>query len=67
MPCSQTDDYLKYYYRTFIQQQVETEAETHIEALDLVPKVQLKSGRNENMSKEVKTMVCPYTETVYLR
>ena len=34
---------------------METETETHIGALDLAPKVQMRSRRRENMSKEVKT------------
>ena len=34
LPYSQTDEYLKYHYRTFIQQLMEREAETHIGALD---------------------------------
>ena len=46
---------------------MEIETETHIRALDLAPKVQLKSGRNENMNKEIKTMMRTPTETVYLR
>ena len=45
---------------------METEAETHIGALDWAPKGQLKSGRNENVSKEVKTLMGSPTETVYL-
>ena len=49
LPYSQNDDYIKYYRRTsniltFIQQLMETEAETCIKALDCAPKVQLKSG-----------------------
>ena len=34
LPYGQTDDYLKYLYKTFVQQQMEKEAETHIRALD---------------------------------
>ena len=64
LPSSQIDEYLKYHHRTFIQQLMEAEAETHIGTLDLAPKVHLKSGRNENMSKEVKTMMCSHSETV---
>ena len=57
LSCSQTDDCLKYHHRTFIQQLMETEAETCIGALDLAPTVQLKSGRCENTSKEVNNMM----------
>ena len=63
---SQTDDYLDYHHRTFDLGQMETETETHIEALDGAPKVQLKSGRRENMSKEVRTTRGSPTETVCL-
>ena len=52
---SQTDDYFEYYYRSFIQRQMEIETETHMGVLDWAPKVQLKSRRRENMSKEVRT------------
>ena len=34
LPYSQTDEYLKYYQRTVIQQLMETEAETCIRTLD---------------------------------
>ena len=34
---------------------MEIETKTHIGALDSAPKVQLKSRRRENMSKEVRT------------
>ena len=34
---------------------MEIETETHIGALDLAPKVQMRSRRKENMSKEVRT------------
>ena len=66
LPCIQIDEYLKYHHRTFIQQLMESEAETCSEALGWAPKVQLKSGKSENMSKEVKTMTGKPTETVYL-
>ena len=33
---------------------MEMETETHIGALDLAPKVQMRSRRRENMSKEVR-------------
>ena len=33
---------------------MEIETETHIGGLDLAPKVQMRSRRRENMSKEVK-------------
>ena len=45
---------------------METEAKTCIGALDWTPKVQLKSEKSENMSKEAKTMVGTQTETIYL-
>ena len=45
---------------------METEAETRVRALGWDPKVQMKSGRNENMSKEIKTMMGTPTETTYL-
>ena len=35
---------------------MEIETETHIGELDLTPKIQMKSRRRENMSKEVRTM-----------
>ena len=34
---------------------MEIETETHIGAVDLATKVQMRSRRRENMSKEVKT------------
>ena len=52
---SHTDEYLAYYHRTFIWQWMEIETETHIGALDLAPKVQMRSRRRENMSKVVRT------------
>ena len=66
LPCNQIDEYLKCNHRPFIQQLMETVAETHSGDLDLAPKVQLKSGRNKNMSKEVKTLMGTPTETIYL-
>ena len=33
LPCSQIDEYIKYHHRTFIQQLMETKAETCIRAL----------------------------------
>lgn len=39
------------------------EAETHIEAVDLAPKVHLKRERNENMNNKVKTMMGSPTKT----
>ena len=44
---------------------METEAQTRIGALGWAPNIQLKSGRNEIMSKEVKTMKETLTETLY--
>ena len=38
-----------------IWQWMERETETHIGALDLAPKVQMRRRRRENMSKEVRT------------
>ena len=35
---------------------MEIETETHIGALDLVPKVQMRIRKRENMSKEARTM-----------
>ena len=66
LACSQTEEYLKYHHRNFVQQQMEKEAEIHIGALDWAPKVKIKSGKNENMSKEVKAMMVSSSETVYL-
>ena len=63
LPWIQIDDCLKCHHRNFIQQLMETEAETHSGALSWAPKVQLMSGRSENMSKEVKTMMGIPTET----
>lgn len=45
---------------------MDTEAKIHSGALSWGPKVQLKSGRSDNMSKEVKTIMGTFTETVYL-
>ena len=45
---------------------MEAVAETHIRALNWALKVQLKSGRNENMSKRVEIMMGTPTEIVYL-
>ena len=45
---------------------METEAENCIGVLDWAHNVQLKSGKNDNMSKDVKTMIGTPTETVYL-
>ena len=39
---------------------MEIETETHIGALDLAPKVQMKS-RRENMSKDVRTARSAFT------
>ena len=66
LPCSQIDEYLKCHYRNFIFQLIETETETCSGALGWTSKVQLKSRKNENMSKEVKTMMGTPSETVYL-
>ena len=52
---SDTDKYLAYHHRNFIWLEMEIETETHIGALDLAPKVQMRSRRRENMSKEVRT------------
>ena len=52
---SHTDEYLAYHHRTLIWRWMEIETETHIGALDLAPKVQMRSRRRENMSKEVRT------------
>ena len=52
---SHTDEYLTYHHRTFIWQWMEIETETHNGALNLAPKVQMRSRRRENMSKEVRT------------
>ena len=52
---SHTDKYLAYHHRSFIWQWMEIETETHIEVLNLAPKVQMRSRRRENMSKEVRT------------
>ena len=49
---SYTDEYLAYHHRTFIWQWMEIETETHIEALDLAPKVQMRNRRRENMDHE---------------
>ena len=38
LPCSQTDEYLKYHHRNFIQQLMETEAETPSEHWTKLPK-----------------------------
>ena len=53
---SHTDEYFAYHHRTFIWRWMEIETETHIGALDLAPKVQMRSRRREKMSKEVRTM-----------
>ena len=53
---SHTGEYLAYHHRTFIWRWMKIETETHIGALDLAPKAQMRSRRKENMSKEVRTM-----------
>ena len=53
---SHTDEYLANHHRTFIWQWVEIETETRIGALDLAPKVQMRSRRRENMNKEARTV-----------
>ena len=50
-----TDEYFAYHNRTFIWRWMKIETETHIGALDLAPKVQMRSRRRENMSKKVRT------------
>ena len=57
LPCSQIDEYIKYHHRTFIQQLMEAEVETHSRAHGWAPKAQLKSERSETMIKEAKTMM----------
>ena len=51
---SHTDEYLEYHHKTFIRKWMEIETETHIGALDLAPKGQMRSRRRENVSKEVR-------------
>ena len=56
-----------YHHRIFIWLWMEIETETHIEALDLAPWVQMRSRRRENMSKKSGSLgVRPPTETVGL-
>ena len=57
-----TDEYLAYHHRTFIWRWMEIETETHIGALDLAPKAQMRRKRRENMSKEVRTTKCVSTQ-----
>ena len=64
--CSETDEYLKCHHRTFIQQLMGTETETHIGALEKTPKVQVKSGRSETISKGVNILMGTPTEIAYL-
>ena len=52
---SYTDEYFAYHHRTFIWRWMEIETETYIEALDLASKVQMRSRRRQNMSKEIRT------------
>ena len=40
---------------------MEIETETHIGALELAPKVQMRSRRRENMNKEVRTVRGAFT------
>ena len=40
---------------------MEIETETHIGALDLAPKVQMRSKRRENMNKEGRTLRSAFT------
>ena len=67
LPCSQIDEYLKYHHRTFIQElmgkQRQRPASEHWTEF---PRSSCRVGRNENMSKEVKTMMGTPTETVHL-
>ena len=58
---SHTDEYRAYHHRTFIWRWMEIETEPHIGALDLAPKVQIRSRRRENMSKEVMTARSAFT------
>ena len=51
---SHTDEYLACHHRIFIRRWMEIETETHIGALDLAPKVQMRSRRWENMGKKVR-------------
>ena len=44
---------------------MEMEEDT-IGKLSCAPKLQLKSGKNENMTKEFKTMMGSPTKTVYM-
>ena len=64
--CSHIDDYLKCHHVTFIQQLMETGAKIHSIALGGAPKVQSKSGRRENTSKEVKIGIGTTTKIAYL-
>ena len=54
LSCCHTDEYLAYHHITFFWRWMEIETETHIGALDLAPKVQMRSRRRENMSKEAR-------------
>ena len=55
LPHYHADEYLEYYHRIFIQQQMEIETETLIRATDWAPKAQLKGRRREKMSMEIRT------------
>ena len=50
-----TDEYFAYHHKTFIWRWMEIETETHIGTLDLIPLVQTRSRRKENVSKEGNT------------
>ena len=52
---SHTDEYLAYHHRPFTWRWMKLETETHIGAQDWAPKVQIRSRRRENMSREVRT------------
>lgn len=55
------------HHRSFNQQLMEAEAESHSEALGWAPNIQSTSGRSKNMRKELKTMTGMPTEIAYLR
>ena len=50
----QTDDYLEYHHRTFIQRQIEIETETHIGAIE-----EQKEAEHEQRSQDHEGLVHP--------
>ena len=57
LPYIQINYYFKCHHRTYIQLLIEADAENYSGVLVYASKIELKSGKSENMSNEVKTMM----------